>query len=292
MSKMIKENWNLEDSGKIKLLYTGKKRSLLLERPVDYKLLCAKLKEMYGEQMTMYYTLANNEFIVIIKSQADLDKAIELLDQAHPGRSLRIILSRHLADSPRAGIYNDSLCRNAAIYKTKSLPLPYSPQLSASVTSACSSNVEEALLHCLTNKTTEIPYVPSTCSGTSTRNSTDSGDLCRKFSFYAQSSEDLDDNHSWLNGLLVTRGITSDNRSLPEKSSRGLSCPCSCAYHPRLSSDDGIRANAWIQRNSRCVKSYSHGSSSSSSGLVPDICDSPQWRPSRLDSGASSATCT
>ncbi|KAK2190493.1 hypothetical protein NP493_78g03005 [Ridgeia piscesae] len=79
---------------RIKCEYQGEKRIMQIARPVQYSLLVDKIKQYYGEELLINYTLASAEMFVPIKSQEALDSAVELIERNQRLQSLRLFLTK------------------------------------------------------------------------------------------------------------------------------------------------------------------------------------------------------
>ncbi|CAM4621743.1 mitogen-activated protein kinase kinase kinase 2 [Siphateles boraxobius] len=75
---------------RVKFEYRGEKRILQFPRPVSLEDLSAKAKVAFGQSMDLHYT--NNELVIPLRTQDDLDKAVELLDRSVHMKSLKILL--------------------------------------------------------------------------------------------------------------------------------------------------------------------------------------------------------
>ncbi|KAH9498127.1 Mitogen-activated protein kinase kinase kinase 2 [Bulinus truncatus] len=78
---------------KIKCEYGGEKRMLTVSRPVKYGELGRRLQEMYQILLNIFYTQSSGEIYIPLKSQADLDTALQLVDQNAHTTSLRLYLT-------------------------------------------------------------------------------------------------------------------------------------------------------------------------------------------------------
>ncbi|KAI0228356.1 Mitogen-activated protein kinase kinase kinase 2 [Lamellibrachia satsuma] len=79
---------------RIKCEYQGEKRIMQVSRPVQYALLVDKIKQYYGEELLIHYTLANAEIFIPIKNQESLDSAVELIERNQRLQCLRLLLTR------------------------------------------------------------------------------------------------------------------------------------------------------------------------------------------------------
>ncbi|XP_073503571.1 mitogen-activated protein kinase kinase kinase 2 [Phyllobates terribilis] len=79
---------------RVKFEHRGEKRILQFPRPVLLEDLCAKAKVAFGQCMDLHYS--NNELVIPLKTQDDLDKAVELLDRSAHMKSLKILLVLHV----------------------------------------------------------------------------------------------------------------------------------------------------------------------------------------------------
>nr|XP_013810627.1 PREDICTED: mitogen-activated protein kinase kinase kinase 3-like [Apteryx mantelli mantelli] len=90
-------NKNSVHSGKqqrnvrIKFEYEGEKRIIQFPRPVKFKEVVQKVTDAFGQ--TMDLVCVNNELLIPLKSQEDLDKAMEHLELSPSLKSLRILVS-------------------------------------------------------------------------------------------------------------------------------------------------------------------------------------------------------
>ncbi|XP_026573051.1 mitogen-activated protein kinase kinase kinase 3 isoform X3 [Pseudonaja textilis] len=75
---------------RIKFEHNGERRIIPFIRPVRYEDVQQKVKTAFGQPLDLYYM--NNELSIPLKSQDDLDKAIDLLDRSSNVKSLRILL--------------------------------------------------------------------------------------------------------------------------------------------------------------------------------------------------------
>lgn len=75
---------------RVKFEHRGEKRILQFSRPVLLEDLYAKAKVAFGQCMDLHYS--NNELVIPLKTQDDLDKAVELLDRSVHMKSLKILL--------------------------------------------------------------------------------------------------------------------------------------------------------------------------------------------------------
>ncbi|KAG9477557.1 mitogen-activated protein kinase kinase kinase 2 [Eleutherodactylus coqui] len=79
---------------RVKFEHRGEKRILQFPRPVLLEDLFAKAKVAFGQCMDLHYS--NNELVIPLKTQDDLDKAVELLDRSAHMKSLKILLVVHV----------------------------------------------------------------------------------------------------------------------------------------------------------------------------------------------------
>lgn len=84
---------------KVKCEFHGEKRVTSVSRPVTLEQLVVKLKEMYQIPLNIFYTQSNGEIYIALKCQADLDSAVQLVDQNEHTSSLRLYLSSNV-DTP------------------------------------------------------------------------------------------------------------------------------------------------------------------------------------------------
>ncbi|NWY41774.1 M3K3 kinase, partial [Sylvia atricapilla] len=78
-------------SVRIKFEYEGEKRIIQFPRPVKFKEVVQKVTDAFGQ--TMDLVCVNNELLIPLKSQEDLDKALEQLELSPSLKSLRILVS-------------------------------------------------------------------------------------------------------------------------------------------------------------------------------------------------------
>ncbi|NXI31872.1 M3K3 kinase, partial [Sterrhoptilus dennistouni] len=78
-------------SVRIKFEYEGEKRIIQFPRPVKFKEVVQKVTDAFGQ--TMDLVCVNNELLIPLKSQEDLDKAMEQLELSPSLKSLRILVS-------------------------------------------------------------------------------------------------------------------------------------------------------------------------------------------------------
>ncbi|NXL13395.1 M3K3 kinase, partial [Setophaga kirtlandii] len=76
---------------RIKFEYEGEKRIIQFPRPVRFKEVVQKVTDAFGQTMDLVYV--NNELLMPLKSQEDLDKAMEQLELSPSLKSLRILVS-------------------------------------------------------------------------------------------------------------------------------------------------------------------------------------------------------
>ncbi|XP_041433984.1 mitogen-activated protein kinase kinase kinase 2 isoform X2 [Xenopus laevis] len=82
-----------QNAVRVKFEHRGEKRILQFSRPVLLEDLYAKAKVAFGQCMDLHYS--NNELVIPLKTQDDLDKAVELLDRSVHLKSLKILLVLH-----------------------------------------------------------------------------------------------------------------------------------------------------------------------------------------------------
>ncbi|GFR76128.1 mitogen-activated protein kinase kinase kinase 3 [Elysia marginata] len=78
---------------KVKCEFGGEKRVLSVPRPVMYPDLVRRLQEMYQMLISVFYTQCNGEIYIPLRSQQDLDAAVQLVDQNEHLTSLRLYLT-------------------------------------------------------------------------------------------------------------------------------------------------------------------------------------------------------
>ncbi|NXN21973.1 M3K3 kinase, partial [Nycticryphes semicollaris] len=76
---------------RIKFEYEGEKRIIQFPRPVRFKEVVQKVTDAFGQ--TMDLVCVSNELLIPLKSQEDLDKAMEQLELSPSLKSLRILVS-------------------------------------------------------------------------------------------------------------------------------------------------------------------------------------------------------
>ncbi|KFQ46370.1 Mitogen-activated protein kinase kinase kinase 3, partial [Nestor notabilis] len=76
---------------RIKFEYEGEKRIIQFPRPVRFKEVVQKVTDAFGQ--TMDLVCVNNELLIPLKSQEDLDEAMEQLELSPSLKSLRILVS-------------------------------------------------------------------------------------------------------------------------------------------------------------------------------------------------------
>ncbi|KAF2983631.1 hypothetical protein EK904_005559 [Melospiza melodia maxima] len=81
----------LQRNVRIKFEYEGEKRIIQFPRPVRFKEVVQKVTDAFGQ--TMDLVCVNNELLMPLKSQEDLDKAMEQLELSPSLKSLRILVS-------------------------------------------------------------------------------------------------------------------------------------------------------------------------------------------------------
>ncbi|GFO13166.1 mitogen-activated protein kinase kinase kinase 3, partial [Plakobranchus ocellatus] len=84
---------------KVKCEFGGEKRVLSVPRPVVYSDLVRRLQEMYQMLINVFYTQCNGEIYIPMRSQQDLDAAVQLVDQNEHLTSLRLYLTPALSSS-------------------------------------------------------------------------------------------------------------------------------------------------------------------------------------------------
>ncbi|KAM9745657.1 mitogen-activated protein kinase kinase kinase 3 [Menidia menidia] len=92
---------NRQDDVRIKFEYSGERRILMFGRPVQFEEIQQKVTSVFGQQLDLHYI--NNEMSIPLRSQDDLDKAVDLLDRSANMKSIRILLltqERRTAPSP------------------------------------------------------------------------------------------------------------------------------------------------------------------------------------------------
>ncbi|XP_039715672.1 mitogen-activated protein kinase kinase kinase 3 isoform X2 [Pteropus medius] len=91
---------------RIKFEHNGERRIIAFSRPVRYEDVEHKVTTVFGQPLDLHYM--NNELSILLKSQDDLDKAIDILDRSSRMKSLRILLlsqdRNHTSSSPHSGV--------------------------------------------------------------------------------------------------------------------------------------------------------------------------------------------
>eukprot|EP00051_Salpingoeca_urceolata_P011000 m.135273 g.135273 ORF g.135273 m.135273 type:complete len:594 (+) comp16940_c0_seq7:635-2416(+) len=77
---------------RIKCIYGDEKRILFVSRPVIFDTLYQQISELYGQRLTIKFEDEETD-LVAIKSQAELDHAIDLFDRSEANYSLRLHLT-------------------------------------------------------------------------------------------------------------------------------------------------------------------------------------------------------
>ncbi|XP_058036842.1 mitogen-activated protein kinase kinase kinase 3 isoform X3 [Ahaetulla prasina] len=97
---------NRQSDIRIKFEHNGERRIIPFTRPVRYEDVQQKVKTAFGQPLDLYYM--NNELSIPLKSQDDLDKAVDLLDRSSNVKSLRILLlsqdKNHISLSSHSGM--------------------------------------------------------------------------------------------------------------------------------------------------------------------------------------------
>ncbi|XP_072299076.1 mitogen-activated protein kinase kinase kinase 3 isoform X2 [Eucyclogobius newberryi] len=81
---------NRQDDVRMKFEFSGERRILMFGRPVQFEEVQQKMKSVFGQQLDLHYM--NNELSIPLRSQDDLDKAVDLLDRSSNMKSIRILL--------------------------------------------------------------------------------------------------------------------------------------------------------------------------------------------------------
>ncbi|XP_015217432.2 mitogen-activated protein kinase kinase kinase 3 isoform X1 [Lepisosteus oculatus] len=109
---------NRQDDVRIKFEYNGERRIIMFARPVQYEEVKQKVKTVFGQQLDLHYM--NNELSIPLRSQDDLDKAIDLLDRSSNMKSIKILLlmqEQNHASSPS----HASPCKQVRIKASQSV---------------------------------------------------------------------------------------------------------------------------------------------------------------------------
>ncbi|XP_060136912.1 mitogen-activated protein kinase kinase kinase 3 isoform X2 [Zootoca vivipara] len=77
-------------NARIKFDHDGEKRIMQFQRPVKFKEVLQKAMDAFGQMMDLQY--ANNELLIPLKSQEDLDRAVEHLDLSPSLKSLKVFV--------------------------------------------------------------------------------------------------------------------------------------------------------------------------------------------------------
>ncbi|XP_035261285.1 mitogen-activated protein kinase kinase kinase 3 isoform X1 [Anguilla anguilla] len=108
---------NRQDDVRIKFEFSGERRILMFGRPVQFDEVKQKVKTVFGQQLDLHYM--NNELSIPLRSQDDLDKAIDLLDRSSNMKSIKILLltqEHNNAPSPSHG----TVCKQVRIKASQS----------------------------------------------------------------------------------------------------------------------------------------------------------------------------
>ncbi|KPP66167.1 mitogen-activated protein kinase kinase kinase 3-like [Scleropages formosus] len=81
---------NRQDDVRIKFEFCGERRILMFGRPVQFEEVRQKMKAVFSQQLDLHYM--NNELSIPLRSQDDLDKAIDLFDRSSNTKSIKILL--------------------------------------------------------------------------------------------------------------------------------------------------------------------------------------------------------
>nr|XP_056713600.1 mitogen-activated protein kinase kinase kinase 3-like [Euleptes europaea] len=85
-------------NARIKFEHDGEKRIIQFQRPVKFKEVLQKVMDAFGQMMDLHY--ANNELLIPLKSQEDLDRAVEHLDLSPSLKSLRVFVKTPKKTNP------------------------------------------------------------------------------------------------------------------------------------------------------------------------------------------------
>ncbi|XP_073696719.1 mitogen-activated protein kinase kinase kinase 3 [Garra rufa] len=102
---------------RIKFEFCGERRILMFGRPVQFEEVQQKVKTFFGQQLDLHYM--NNELSIPLRSQDDLDKAIDLLDRSSNMKSIKIMLltqEQSNASSPS----HHTMCKQVRIKTSQS----------------------------------------------------------------------------------------------------------------------------------------------------------------------------
>uniref|UniRef100_A0A8D0G3C7 Mitogen-activated protein kinase kinase kinase 3-like n=1 Tax=Sphenodon punctatus TaxID=8508 RepID=A0A8D0G3C7_SPHPU len=77
-------------NARIKFEYDGEKRIIQFPRPVKFREVLQKVMDAFGQMMDLHYV--SNELLIPLKSQEDLDRAMEHLDLSPSLKSLRVFV--------------------------------------------------------------------------------------------------------------------------------------------------------------------------------------------------------
>ncbi|XP_049601182.1 mitogen-activated protein kinase kinase kinase 3 isoform X2 [Syngnathus scovelli] len=86
-----------QENIRIKFEFSGERRILMFERPVQFDEIQRKVKLAFGQQLDLHYMI--NESSVPLRGQDDLDKAVDLLDRSASMKSIRILLLEQERDN-------------------------------------------------------------------------------------------------------------------------------------------------------------------------------------------------
>ncbi|KAI1896392.1 hypothetical protein AGOR_G00094310 [Albula goreensis] len=107
---------NRQDDVRIKFEFCGERRILMFGRPVQFEEVKQKVKTVFGQQLDLHYM--NNELSIPLRSQDDLDKAIDLLDRSSNMKCIKILLltqEHNNAPSP-----SHAICKQVRIKASQS----------------------------------------------------------------------------------------------------------------------------------------------------------------------------
>uniref|UniRef100_A0A8D2LH61 Mitogen-activated protein kinase kinase kinase 3 n=1 Tax=Varanus komodoensis TaxID=61221 RepID=A0A8D2LH61_VARKO len=85
-------------NARIKFEHDGEKRIIQFPRPVKFREVLQKVMDAFGQMMDLHY--ANNELLIPLKSQEDLDRAVEHLDRSPSLKSLRVFVKTPKKTNP------------------------------------------------------------------------------------------------------------------------------------------------------------------------------------------------
>ncbi|XP_030649544.1 mitogen-activated protein kinase kinase kinase 3 [Chanos chanos] len=108
---------NRQEDVRIKFEFCGERRILMFGRPVQFDEVQQKVKSFFGQQLDLHYM--NNELSIPLRSQDDLDKAIDLLDRSCSMKSIKILLLTQEHSNAPSPSYH-TVCKQVRIKASQS----------------------------------------------------------------------------------------------------------------------------------------------------------------------------